>query len=294
MLKTKDQPNLHKIHNIAAFTNKIEPFPILHLAFGLRSWRVVTGNILTNLHWTAKAYIIIVCSTFLYVSFTFIPPYFIQTQPSLIFFFASVTLYSTGSVNLSLMWLTNVNTKAVVKILKNLDILESFVPKLNGFVHGKSRVFLLIHFSSFAYVIYNANLLFKTKNLTNFKLFSNLWRFVFSLTNDLIMYQICNIVNMLSSYANIMKIALCKNFKKPEYYQKQNDPVMFFFKTKIIQYTTLNPMKKHVIEKLDLVTMEIMYDKLVETLELTNNKFNIIVSFNIHLFYFFHIMVKNF
>lgn len=267
---------MYTINNITAFVNKVEPFPFLYPVLGLRSWTIVKGNALTTLHWTAKVYIFSAILLFSYGCIFFIPSMFMHSGPSYIFAYASLILYSTGSLNLLLFWFSNITSKTVLKIFKKLDDIESFVPKLNGFIHGDSVLFKTITLLSIIYVLFNGFLMIHAATLTMpMSLFPHVWRYIYIFTTDITIYQFCNYVNMTSSYANIIKFSMCEVFNKPEFYQKPTDPIMHAIKSKIIQYTKLDLKKReNIFPKLDLITMEIMYEKFMDAVELTNQKFN--------------------
>lgn len=270
---------MYKINNFTSFRNKVEPFPILYLIFGLRSWSFTKGNYLTTLHWTAKVYIIATCSIFVYGSFLYIPPLFITTR-SLVYYLATVLLFGAGSLNLTTIWLGNVNSKTVIKIFKKFDYLERVVPKLNGFIHNKSTSYIIIHLLPSAYIFYDA---YQTFRLPNFSILdtvpSQLWKHFYMLTTDYFIYHFCNFVNMSSSYCYIIKISLCKLFKKSEYYHKPNDPFMYAVKGKVNQCASFDPTKEHVFLELKVVTLEKMYIKLMDAVELINYNFNVSVRF---------------
>lgn len=271
---------IYTINNIKAFVDKIEPFPFIYPVLGLRSWRIVTGNNLTTLHWAAKAYIIVAILIFSYGCIFYIPSMFVNSGPSYIFSYASLILYSTGSLNLLLFWYSNLTSRTVLNIFKKLDDIESLLPKLNGFIHGHSIMFLIILIFSIIYVVFNARLMVHAATLTmHMSLIPHVWRYVYIFTTDITIYQFCNFVNMTSSYANILKISICEMFKKPEFYQNPNDPIMYVIKSKIIQYTKLNLIKREkIFPELDLITIGLMYGKFMDAVELTNQKFNCAVK----------------
>lgn len=276
---------MYAINNFTVFRNKVEPFPIVYLIFGLRSWSLTKGNYLTTLHWTAKVYTIVACSIFVCGSFVYIPPMFIRTH-SLVYSLATVVLLTVGTLNLTTIWLANVNSKTVIKIFKNFDNLERVVPRFNGFIHQKSNFFIIIHFLPSAYVLYNTYLMFQDSNFSVFGTFQKLWKYFYIFTADFSIYHFCNFVNMSSSYCNIIKISLCKIFKKSEYYYKPNDPFMYFAKSKVIQCASLDPTEEPVFSDLEVENLITMYDKLMDTVEHTNCNFNMMVRFCwLHLFF---------
>lgn len=279
---------MYKINNIKTFQNKLEPFRILYPAFGLKSWRIVNDNNVTTLHWTSKVYMIVISSLFLYGSITYISPVLVDNKTSSIFSYATIVLYIAGTINPFLIWQSNTNSKTVIKILKLFDDIESFAPKLNAFIHGSNNLYIFCHFISFFFVFLSFLLLFQWPIVILKKIIQiHVLRCFYIFISNFILYQFCNILNMSGSYINIMKISLCKLFKKPEYYQKSNDPVMFTLKSIVIQNTKHDSTKEHIFSELDVATMKIMYVKVMEAVDLTNYKFNLQVSLKDILYYFY-------
>lgn len=266
----------YKVNNIEALKNKIEPFPILYLIFGLRSWSIESGNKLTSLQWSAKVYIIVTGVLFMYACTIFIPVYLSKSKSSLIFYFGTILLNVGGIINISIIWYSNITSNAMLKILKKMDDLESFVPKVSGFIHGESYFFIFIHLFSMSNVLYNAYLSSQIPNMSiDIAIVSSLWRHWFIFTCNYSIYQFCNIINILSSYTNIINMALCTVFNKHAYYKHPNDPIMYVLKSKIIRYTDIDPTKEHIFTELDVGSLESMYEILMDALELANDKFSV-------------------
>lgn len=118
------------------------------------------------LHWLAKIYLIVICSIFLYGSVTFIPSVYIKSKSeSLIFSSAFLILYVAGTIHLLLLWLSNINTKTLAKIITNFCIIESILSKLNGFVQENIILFILIHLIPIAFVLYTSHQVYSSQVL---------------------------------------------------------------------------------------------------------------------------------
>lgn len=279
MFRSKPQKKpkiIYEVNNIKAFRNKIEPFPIFYLIFGLRGWGIESGKNLTTLHWAGKVYIIIMGVLFVFGCVLFIPTILLKSKSSYIFYSATMFLSVAGMINTLLIWQSNITTKIMLKILKKLDELESFVPNVNEFIHGKSNFFIFIHLFSMSNVLYYTYHSSQILNMSiDIALFSSMWRHWYLFVGNYSVFQFCNIVNIINSYTHIINIALCKVFQKPANYQNLNDPIMYVLKSKIIRYTALDPTKVHILDQLDVTSLETMYDILMDTVELANYKFSI-------------------
>lgn len=266
------------------FLNKLEPFMYLYPFFGLRSFRVVGDNF-TTIHWSTKVLLVVYSGLLSWGSILYIPGIFLKlfSSGNPIFYLGWVIVYCTGTINLVFYWLSNITTKIFLNILNNFAKIESVLPNLNGFVHKRSYVFIFVHLLQISFILYNIGNPIKPIP----QVFSNIWIFTFVIVSDFTMFQFCNIINTISSYGNLLNMCLCNIFNEPELFKKKNDPLMNLLKNNVLRYTSIEVTKSNelIISTLRVDSIMETYNRLLDTMELTNSRFNSMVGIIAHYYH---------
>lgn len=279
--KNVHQQDRYRMENPKVFTNKIEPFQFVSSLLALKSYRIIDNHI-TTVHWTTKLQQLSYAVILLIDVFFIVKPIFSKINAtSAVFYIASCLIHITGTLNVTIFWLSNINSIIFIKIMKNFDKIERLVPKMNGFVHSKNLTNMVVHFVIISFISYSLISATYSAIIDKFTVsFPNLFLYLYIITTDFLVYQFCTIVHMISSYANLINSCLCKKFKKPDlnYNYNNNDALMTFLKNKILQYKIIYSKKKSNFAQIKMVDLVKIYDKLMDNLDLTNYKYNFVVS----------------
>lgn len=107
------------------------------------------------------------------------------------------------------------------------------------------------------------------------------WSLVNNLASDFSLYHFCIRVNMTSSYTSVLNSLICQIYEIKKNNQIICDPFMIFVKKYVLQYTTTNNIanpKDFQVTTLNTNGVVRIYNKLINNLELTNLKYNTVVS----------------
>lgn len=276
--KTKIQWK-YEVQNGALFVNKLEPIKFFTTILGMRSYKI-KGNYFTKVNDWTKLQIILLC---IIMSITIIAnlQHFIETLEINLFFLATFSTYLAGLVNMISYWISNINSTCVIRIFKNLNYVELLFPGVNGYLHNGNHLSIVLHCSNFFLLIIESmnnyyNYSTKTRDFVKTRDVIAVGVIIYSLAAGFSFYQVCIFNNIISSYVNVINVLLCRAHGKPEYHYKNNDAFMFLLNNKILQSAEINSSK--ISPHLDIASVIEVYDKLLRNIEITNHKYNVLVS----------------
>lgn len=261
------------------FHNKLEPLKSLHLFLGLRGYRKVKSQY-SNVHWRMKIYVHSLLFFQLYTLFWYISTMVGVEGEGVIRKIARILIHITGAIIITMTWLSNTKTKHLYKIFKNFDVIERVIPKLNNFPRNNNILNLSVH-AFFLFIILGQTIYYAvTLNIDDYNPVLELWAVTSGLATEYALYQLCIVLNMTSSYTNVLNTLICQICKCKEHNYNYREPFMVFVKHHVLQYVT--PYYR-IREEFQIITLKVtsvvkIYDKLMSNLELTNQKYNIVVS----------------
>lgn len=269
----------HRINNGYLFHKKIEPMKILHPFLGLRSYKK-DGSYFSKVGWPTKIYLyfLVTCTTIIFIVNSKLR---FEMKLSPLRVIASELVMITAIISVSGNWFSNTNSTPVLKQMNNYNFIENLAPKVNSFVHNSNHLNLFLHLSQ---VLINLTIMVLTFKKNNFATptdcFYYFWTEYLSISLDISSFQPCIIVNLLSSYVNVINLSLCETFGRPEYHYENRDALMLLVKNKILRYsdTYFHNTRELQCNRLEVDTMMNIFKKLMDNLEMITHKYNIIVS----------------
>lgn len=269
----------HKISNGYLFHNKMEPMKLLHPFLGLRGYKM-NGSYFSKVDRLAKFYLyfIVTCTIIMFFAKTKIR---LEIKSSPLRVIARELMLLAGLTSVIVNWISNTNSTPLLKQYNNYNYIENLLPKFNSFVHNSNHLNLFLHLSQVLIVLVIQLLNFHIYHLTtSADYIFYYWTEFVSLTMDMLSFQPCIMVNLLSSYVNALNVVLCETYGRPEYHYENRDAFMFLVKNKILRYsdTYFNRPRNFQCKRLEVDAMMNIFDKLMDNLEMITHKYNVIVS----------------
>lgn len=263
------------------FHNKLEPLKFLHLFLGLRSYRKDKSHF-SNVPWWMKTYIhtLSILQIFVLVAYN-ISIVLEARMDNFICKLAALLMFFIGGILIIMTWTSNANTKYILKIIKNFDIIERAIPEINSFPHSNNTLNIAIHVF-FGFIFIGQTYYFHVIYLGLYQFGLLVWEIINDIAIDYALYQFCIMLNMTSSYINVLNSLICEIYRINEYNYDQREPIMIFVKNNVFQYGTPAPFftntKEFQITTLKNNDIVKIYNILMNNLELTNQKYNNVVS----------------
>lgn len=271
-----------EIQNGTLFIKKLEPIKLFTTIFGMRSYKM-TGKYFTKVGVWTKLQIICLC-VISSITIGKIFQEFIEILDIDLFFLATFSIYLAGLVNILTYWISNINSTCIIRIFKNFDYVELLIPGVNGYLHNGNHLSIFFHCTNFFLLIIGTmdnfyNYSTKTRSVLEFQNMLAIGVIIYSLAAGFSFLQVCVLINIISSYVNVLNFLLCREHGKLEYHYENNDAFMFLLKNNILRHAEINPSR--ISPQLEIASVIQMYSKLLQNIEITNHKYNVLVS-NIH------------
>lgn len=282
MIKHKNDSKLNKIRshrlveNGSLFNNKLEPLKWIHFFVGMTSYRL-KGPYLKKGAWWASLYLVFLSIISMVYVNRGMSTHTSKEYSVTILKIAEVCMYISSSVHLVSNWMLNINSNKVISVLENFDYIEKALPKMNAFIYNSNNVNKIIHTIEIIYLCIFEILI----DSNNFPLFQNCFTTICNIAMSFSVYQFCILVNMISSYKNVLNISICKFYNLPDYRFENINPIIYLLKRYIFQYASFDESNKvsiTFIKAQNIHTFMKINNKLLNNLSLINGKFHVIVS----------------
>lgn len=273
----KDARSQIRIENSALFNNKLEPLKWIHFILGLRSYRM-KGLYLKKGAWWSSLYLAFLTILATVCISRSVVKHFIRFQGVSLHKIGITIIYISSLLHMITNWMLNINSSKVIKILENFNYVENVFPKKNAYLYNSNILNTSIHALEILFMAFERVL--DSNKITQFTLvqFFNIF---FNISMDFSVYQLCNIMNMISSYGNILNSSLCHFYNLPLYGLENKNVIIYILKKYILRFASFNHANKVseiFTDTQDIYTFMRVNEKFLDILQITNNKFNIIVS----------------
>lgn len=267
----------YMIENSDLFKNKLEPLKWIHFLLGLRSYRM-KGSYLKKGAWWASLYLVfLTILASVYISHCLVQNFISSPGVSLYKIGLTIILIS-ALLHMITNWMLNINSYKVIKILVNFDFVEKTFPKKNPYLYNSNILNTSIHALEI-FLMGLQRVVMDNQKSSQHNAVQYLSTF-FNVSMDFSLYQLGNIMNMISSYVNVINISLCIFYNLPQNGLENKNIIIHIIKKHILRFVSFNHenmVKGTFSETRDIYTFMNVNDKLMDILQITNNKFNIIV-----------------
>lgn len=261
------------IRNRKMLVHVMEPLGAVSAVLGLNGYRFIGERMMALSVFSMIQYYAYFTITWISQLF-FISTYEVKPNAFAIFYLVVVVTVLSGITNITWFWLSNVkNSKTIIKIFCIFDSVEFTIPKCNGFAHNTNNFNRFLHLMDiFLKVFICASLSKSYMQLAIYLLCC-----VYCITTNFIFYQFCNLMFMTCSYAHMLNVILWENCEKSRPNSKFNNALMDLLKNKIIRCTVVDCSNEKIFSRIDLISVQKIYDSLMDIVELINQKFGIAV-----------------
>lgn len=269
--RTIKHPRVTIITNGALFNNKLQPSTWFYSFIGLISYQM-NGSSFRRIPWYGKVYLMFLSAGISYwISYNLIIFWKDDCRVTLRNLGVSC-LYISSIMHVVTIWLFNMNTSQTIKIFKEFDWIETTLPKINNFLYNSNKINIALHIIQVIYL--TADILIEP---IIFNLVSCVVIY-FNIVLVLSVHQFCIITNMISSYGSVLNISICKLYNRPEYQSDYRNPVMYIIRHKVFCFASDYQKSKYLIPITSVEAITLMCDKLLDNLQISNSKYNIVVS----------------
>lgn len=265
------------IENGALLNNKLEPLKWIHFIMGLRSYRM-KGSYFTKGPWWASLYLVCLIITLTINVTRSLINYLIEYQEVTLHNIAISFVYITSTMHLIMNCMLNINTFKIITVLEHFDYVERAIPRMNSFLYNTNNINVMIHVFEILYMLLPKVIKYKK----TFSL-STYFMIMFNIASDFSIFQLCIMINMISSYGNVLNASICNFYKLPDYLLDNRNATIHVLKKYILQYASFDKRIKNnanFIETPNINTFVKINEKLLNNLSIINSRFNIIVSNN--------------
>lgn len=243
------------------------------------------GSYITKGAWWASLYLLCLIIIFMIYIIRSLIKYLNQHQEVTLHNIATTSLYITSTVQLIMNCILNINTSTVIIVLKHFDYAEKAIPRMNTFLYNSNNINLTIHLCEIVFML--SLLLVKYKDTFSLDIY---FMIMFNIASNFSIYQFCIMMNMISSYGNVLNIHICQYYKIHDYLHEKINATNYMLKKFIFQYASFDKPSKinaSSIETLNINIFVKINEKLLDNLTVINNRFNVIVSIYISLLIYF-------
>lgn len=258
------------------FVRKLEPLKFVHLILGTRSYKF-NGTSFSIVSRSTAFYLILVCVLNIVINAINIIYYGESYTKLTLHGIVTYLMLISGTIHTTFFFISNINSTDVIKMFKNFDFIETSIPKMNIFLYSSVTLSIVLHFFDIIFMSteYMSIFLRSFPNLYFFEEILKVFTILIYISNDYSVYQCGIIMNLTSSYGNVINNDLSKSYGSPDINLKNTDALLCALNTKVLQcasnkYNKCNRCNINYIIK--------MYDKILENLEIINRKYNIVVS----------------
>lgn len=254
----------------------MEPLWAVSTILGLKGYRF-TGERVMALSCFSKIQYYSYFSIAWIFTFYFLYHFDIRKDAFVIFYLTAVVIVLSGITNISWFWVSNVrNSKTIIKIFSIFDSIECILPELNGYAHRKNNRNRFVHlFEIFLgiFVLYEISGGYVKFAFT-------LSYIIYCFATNFILYQFCNLMYMTTSYVNTLDVIVWYIFKKTHLNKKHNNALMDLLKIKIVRCTEVDCSDEKILSRVDLLSVQKMYESLMDIVDLVNRKYDTTVSYS--------------
>lgn len=265
------------IENSVLFNNKLEPLKWIHLLLGLRSYRM-KGSYLKKGAWWASLYLAFLTILAIVCISHSIVELFIRLQGVSLNKIGLTIINISSLLHMITNWMLNINSNKVIKILDKFNYVEKTFPSKNAYLYNSNVLNTSIHSFEIFLMAIQIVINYDAKTQPNVAQFFYTF---FNISMDFSVYQLCNIMNMISSYGNVVNTYLLNFYNLPHSGLENKNVIIYVLKKYILRFASFNHannMRETFTETQDIYTFMKVNEKLLDIVQITNNKFNIIVS----------------